>query len=261
MSSDINFKNPPINELVCGIQFNPISIPFIYISNEFFSTIEAEFPNVVETAPLPQRFDVLTHSEEGEIELENPYIRYLFKDSKDIKLIQLQNGKYSFNWRKPDGNDEAYPRFSKLFKEFLQYWNILNNIFKKNNVEIEFNQLELTYIDLIIYDNIGTEVNHFHKIFSFLKENSNLLNSINGLKVELFKPINDLKGHYYLSFHPAQLKKDLKEVIVLDSTIRGMFTEKNENIEEWFVNAHKEILNNFIELINDPIKEKWGLER
>jgi len=114
----LKFKNPPIVELVCTIQFDFETLNFA-IANEFYNLVKESFPIVEEKIPIA---NLLNNKEQA-------LVRYWFNSPKRDKLLQLQKGKFCFNWRKLDDENNIYPHFENVFEEFSSYWEKLNDIF------------------------------------------------------------------------------------------------------------------------------------
>ena len=260
MTSQISFKNPPIIELICGVQYDIANYNFI-LESDFYSQVKQSYPIIEVNQPLGPVFDKFSKVLDSDYEPRPPFFkRYFFIDETRSKLIQLQEGRYLFNWRKLEGQETIYPTFRNVYNEFYANWSLLEKVFQSHKIEYSINQLELTYIDHIPVEEFNPEIAKIDDIFVFFN-NTGQLNNINSLNIGFSIPINDLFGHINIKLNTAIRKKDQKGVIVLDSTLRGMMGNKINSIDEWFSKAHDLTINLFVELLTDNAKQKWGINK
>lgn len=259
MPTTIRFENPPIIELVCGIQYDIEQYTFI-LENDFYSRVKNSFPHMEINPPLSLVFDKLSTTSSKDSERKPPFFkRYFFIDENKSKLIQLQEGRYLFNWRKVEGENVIYPTFNNVYKEFYENWKILEDVFKSNQINYAVNQLELTYIDHIDIGEFNAEVAKIDDIFIFFN-NISQLTKIDTLNINLSIPLKELSGHINLKLDTAIRKQDQKGVIVFDSTVRGMMNKEVKAIDDWFLKAHDQAIRLFVELLTDKAKQKWGFK-
>ena len=122
VSNDLpNFENPPVVEVALAIQFaTPVFDPITL--GAYWAQIRGEFPNRDEQpplAPMIEDFGAPTPGEPIRIELMNrlPMPRYWFLTGDQAELIQVQDDRFGFNWRKtPEG--DSYPRYPALRAKF-----------------------------------------------------------------------------------------------------------------------------------------------
>jgi hypothetical protein len=127
------FKKSPLNEVVCSIQYKSSDFSFI-IEDEFYQSVKNVYPKVIDNSPLSPIFDKKSVEFFPDIQTEInriPLIRHFFINELENKLIQFQDGRFIFNWRKIPEKEIQYPRFQTVFSEFKYYWEILVSIFEK----------------------------------------------------------------------------------------------------------------------------------
>jgi uncharacterized protein (TIGR04255 family) len=250
----LKFKNPPIVELICGIQFQSDRYDFTIV-HDFFNRIKSEYPNIEENPPLTFQFD----SNSGMMynyKDNYPLVRYFFINKEKDKLIQLQNGRFLFNWRKDVTTQNIYPNFINVFREFEKNWNILYKICSDDD-SIKINQLELTYIDHIAWLE-NTNIKRIEDAFIFIKQ-TGLLSDIDTGNILLSAPINELKGHLFMNVKTARLSKDKRDILVLETTTKGITNEVNQTIKDWFNYAHLKISEEFMKQTTEIAKKEWGI--
>lgn len=106
------------------------------------------FPRAEEHPPIPislERFGIPDSTSAPQIQLLNvpPMPRCLFISADGTQIIQVQNDRFTFNWRKLS-EDDAYPRFEALFERFEAHAGEFQHFIKANNLgEIRVIQAEL----------------------------------------------------------------------------------------------------------------------
>ena len=253
-SSLPSFKNPPINEVVCGVRFHPsdnFRIPHIGLLWERF---RSDYPIIQHAPPLV--------SAKGEITIDTasgvPLPRVWFINKEDDQLIQFQVDRFYFNWRRRK-ND--YPRYSYVIKQFEYLWDIVVTFFNEFNYgELNPIECELSYINHIPKGEGWDTINDLSKIFSdftwnqvaerFLPEPENVTWQTN------FKLPED-SGHLTVSLKQAIRTEDKAPLIVFELTARGP-AESNvkDSILKWFDLAHEWIVRGFVDLTTQEIQTK-----
>ena len=113
-----DFNNPPVNEVVCGLSFEKLKGFKSHHLGLFWLKIKDEFPLVEHAVRLeynPQQFDLKEYL---------PRVWFIRKEQN--RLIQLQDDKFYFNWRRMQ-EDETYPRYKTIIEDFK------NNLSKFDN--------------------------------------------------------------------------------------------------------------------------------
>ncbi|MEJ7786392.1 MAG: TIGR04255 family protein [Solirubrobacteraceae bacterium] len=112
----VSFDRPPVEEIAFAVQLvEPVlSIEDIVGAGACFS---ADFPVHQLQPPLPRMFApaAVPSFSISTIGVQVP--RFWFVSSDGLKLIQLQEDRIAFNWRRL-GTDAVYPRYAVLRQEF-----------------------------------------------------------------------------------------------------------------------------------------------
>lgn len=251
-----HFKNPPISEVACSIQYEISDIDFA-IQNQFYNKIKDRYPKVTDNPPLPYVYDRFSGFSGTPPPRKIPFVRYFFIDTQDSKLIQLQEGRFLFNWRKIEDSGSVYPKFDAVFGEFMQNWKTYSDILSTYNAKITINQLELTYVDHIPFSEFNTDHWMLSDILTLFGKEP-LLESIDNANFGFSIPIEQLSGHLHISGHSGIRNIDKKAILALDSTARGLINGKTSTIEAWFTEAHDVIDNAFFNIISEKAKKIWG---
>ncbi len=141
-------KVPPINEVVCGILFQPIQKFTLFQHGVFWANRRNDFPTfelkpliVDPGAPLTIPIELATRT---------------WMVSKDITLLtQLQFDRFFVNWRKQKPSD-VYPRFSSrsnedrgLLDTTLKEFEELRHFLRGLQVDVQPHAVELTKVDIL----------------------------------------------------------------------------------------------------------------
>lgn len=245
---EYKFKNPPIIELVIGIQFNKkvISLADIFT---FFNHIKNEYPQIQEHPILPTIVEKIGGPNEMKF-LSGFNSRKFFISKSNDKLIQIQPDRFLLNWRK-NVNNNKYPSFSNIYTEFMKYLNLIDKISKcKENV----NQLEITYIDHILLSDFGLKTLDISEILNLVVYK----NPLNTIDCIISLPYTNINGNLSFKIQNAIRKSDKKEILLLETACRGIYNGGINNIDEWFDQSHGILTDFFLNIITDKAKDVWG---
>ncbi|MGH8643012.1 MAG: hypothetical protein ACREX4_00575, partial [Gammaproteobacteria bacterium] len=176
-------------------------------------------------------------------------------------LIQVQNDRLLFNWRKVDPGDE-YPRFAYVIEEFRKHFERFNKFISEHNLGLlEIKTGELSYINHIP---IGEGCNSLADIGSMLPDVSWQRRKGRFLptpKLMSWRALFELpkgKGTLTAKVDPGFRKTDNREILVLDLSTRGPLKGSAEAMWEWFQVAHDWIVQGFADLTDPKVQaEIW----
>ena len=114
------FRNPPVIEKILGVQFAPIEGWTSGHSGWFWKTTLDESWIKAQDAPqVPDQFerfdDVSMWSLPAPKISFNPQSRLMITNNGDDRLIQLQETRFLYNWKKQEG---AHLPFTEIYLEF-----------------------------------------------------------------------------------------------------------------------------------------------
>lgn len=194
-----DFTDPPLDEVVLGIQFSPVPGYTAIDSMDVWSLFKGEFPNVEEHSVLEPQFETFG----GANVQAGPKIRvgslpigsrlwFLSEDGNH--LLQFQPDRFVANWRRQP-NAQVYPRFEGLCEAFeANVGKLRDHLKRRFDHNLEINQVEVGYINIIPVDEFS-EMNGWLKMWENTKIEIEALNiSFN----EVFKS-NDEKPYARLN--------------------------------------------------------------
>jgi uncharacterized protein (TIGR04255 family) len=246
----IEYKNPPLNEVVFGITFNPlVKMKAAYIGL-FWETIKKEFPKC-EQAAIIGPIDEIVEPETG-----LPLPRTWFINNADDHLLQIQKNKFFLNWRK---REKIYPHFDEISKIFFSQYKNLSDFLLSNDLGlIENKNYELTYINHIPKGEGWEDIENIDDLFPDLNWNYNKTRFLHNPETIIWQSVFNLpdgKGKLIIKIQPAKRKTDMHPLIILEITARGIGDEKTEKgLHDWFNIAHDWILSAFEDVTSGPVQ-------
>lgn len=249
-----SYKNPPVNEVVCGMRFRPIErlrIPHIGLLWEKFRT---EYPIIQHAPPIS--------SNKGEMLVDKvtglPLPRMWFISDSDDQLIQFQNDRFYFNWRKRK-ND--YPRYAHVISNFKKALNSVKDVFKDFDLgELEPIEYELTYINHIP-KGIGwktiDDLTEIFTDFSWNKTTSRFLPNPEEISWATKFSFPEKKSHLIISLKHAITEDELPTLIY---ELKAIGNDSDDTIHNWLDLAHEWIVRGFTDLTTSKMHEIWEIE-
>ncbi len=257
------YENPPINEVVLGVQFAPPhGYQQIYVG-EVWKLYKDKFPTVEERDALPPTLESFGAPQIGHIKfglMSGPsHDRFWFLSKNKSELIQFQNDRFLHNWRKIGDGSNDYVRFDSMIKEYESELKSLQKYLAGFGVEsLNINQCELTYISHIPLEEGGKQGSKFDdwlniiNLSTFASDDSSLA---------LRKVIRNQDGHPFAALSceavTALGKKD-KRMIALNITFRGL--PANPSIDgalSFLKNGRIEIVNCFDQISTGFAHKIW----
>lgn len=267
------YKHPPLIETVLGVQFNPL-IGFASAHlGAFWSHIGAsEWPVTSDAPPLPPQFEQFSETDKWEAGLRiqissSIQPRLQLSNQLGDKMIQIQNGRLHFNWRKQ--NDAAgYPKYQSVrdsFKDvFSKFLDFTNGVGLGN---VEPNQWEVTYVNVMPKGGVWQDENDW----SFLKLLSPVPPLLNTSALESFSgewhfKIPDNVGRVHLHCQHGFNEQLDTDVLRLAFTARGPVHQDSQRpLVQQVVDGcdvgHDAIRQLFELLFTESAKKHWGAEK
>ena len=253
-----SYKNPPVNEVVCGMRFDTpdrLRIPHIGVLWDKFRT---DYPIIQHAPPIA--------SVKGEILIDEvtglPLQRVWFINKTDDQLIQFQFDRFYFNWRRRRSD---YPRYAHVIKNFEDLLNTIRNFFSEFELgELKPIEYELSYINHIPKGQGWNKIDDLPKIFSdfvWKQTKERFLPNPEKIAWQTEFPMPEKMGHLIINLKQATRTEDKVTLLVLELKTRGIGkSASKEAIREWFDLAHEWIVRGFTDLTTPEIQKIWERE-
>ncbi len=248
-----DYKKPPVTEVVCGIAFEKIESFRAHHLGLFWQKVKGEFPTCQHAArlgsvPLP-------------FKMEDYLPRVWFVSDKQNKLVQLQDDRFYFNWRKTV-KGEAYPRYSKIIKAFKAHLRTFQEFLEEEDLgSVNPDSCELTYINHIPKGEGWESMADMTGVFRDITwdKDERFLKDPLSLEGRVVFPLRQNKGRLHITISHGERQHDMCPVIVLEISARSPQEKKSmQAVWEWFEVAHEGIVCGFADLTELTIqKDVW----
>lgn len=258
-----DFSNPPVDEVVLGMQFEtPPTYTSVYVG-KVWDMFRSEFPRVNEVPRLEPQFEVFggnpTPSFQFSFGAGPSRSRHWFISQDESHLLQFQEDRFFLNWRKrPNGSSEGfpYPRYEQIARTFRETIGLLDNFFMQNfGSGLKITQAEASYFNIVPMESFSK----VGDVFSFLAADS--LN-LEGFATNLVETVLDAnrrpKARAYYELQ-SLLAADGRKVARLSLTVRGKPEGEDVASGLSFIDAaHLQIISKFCDLTTQEAHKKWG---
>jgi len=257
-----DYENPPVIEVVCGIQFKPINALLSPYLGLLWEKYKSEYPKCSEVAPLDPLIERFDEPLQMILELANvpPLPRIWFIQSKGNGIIQVQRDRFLHNWRKNNSEDE-YPRYhvvKQMFKDrFLKFQTFLD----ENNLGIiEPLQYEMTYINHIPkgegWENLR-EIGRIFPDFAFRIEEDRFLPEPSTFNWRTIFTLPEKGTRMHVVIRHVKIRDSGLPMLLLELTVRGFGTNNSpEDMWNWFDLAREWIVRGFADLTGKDVQKK-----
>ncbi len=262
-----DYESPPVIEVVCGIQFEPLPKFQAASLGLFWQRVRDEYTCAQEVPPLPavvERFgvDAMPTSPQAELSAVPPLPRMFFVHREPSWLIQLQRERFLHNWRK-DKESEVYPRYPAVFEKFWKAWVRFVQFCRDEDLgNPGINQLEITYINHIPSGAAWESLADVAKVFPDLswRNAARFLPSPESVGLRLAFALPESQGRLHVSLKHAIRVADDQPVLLCELTARGMPRGSDEAaIRDWFDLGREWIVRGFADLVGEAVqRECWG---
>jgi uncharacterized protein (TIGR04255 family) len=256
-----SFEDPPVIEVVCGIQFATLALLQAPHLGLYWNRIRDEFPRCQSKPPLPPAADV------GQVEVTlefgtlPPIPRVWFISDRGDALVQLQQDRFLYNWKRADPS-QPYPRYPAVLQRFRALFEGFVAFLEEHALgDIRVNQLELTYVNhmvggagwqsygdvgVVLPDHVWRQGNRYLPIPAAFTWRTR------------FDMPNE-RGRLHIAAQSGRRKGSDDLLLRLDLTARGMFDgDANDHLWKWFDEANSWIVQGFIDVTGaDMQKHVW----
>ncbi|KPJ58593.1 MAG: hypothetical protein AMJ42_02985 [Deltaproteobacteria bacterium DG_8] len=263
----VNYQNPPVIEVVCGILFKPIVDLLAPHLGLLWERFRSQYPNSREVPPLAPIIERFDGERQVKFELTDvpPLPRIWFIHSNGNGIIQVQRDRFLHNWRKVRPDDE-YPRYHKVIKMFRNHFSVFESFLQEYNFDkIAPLQYEMTYINHIPqgqgWETIS-EIGELFPDFTFRSDQKRFLSQPEEVNWRTSFVLPDQAGRLHATIRQAIEKKSNRPILLLELTVRGIGSDRSpEGMWKWFDLAREWIVYGFADLTGEEVQKKiWKLE-
>ncbi|WP_163098570.1 TIGR04255 family protein [Acidithiobacillus ferrianus] len=266
------FGTPPLIETVIGVQFDPLpnlDIPRIGLLWQRFRERLPAVQNMPPLEPVIERAGVRKVSGWPALRFggQAPLPRCWFLNLAGNELLQIQQDRFIWNWRKVAEND-SYPRYEKCIRQnFIEHLGeFLNFLLQENVGDFRPNQCEIIYVNHIISGPEQGWETHKDAGKVFQCWNSAYVDStvpeIESIQMAVSHIINSAKneflGRLHVTIEPAFRNEDDKPIFVMTLTARGKPLNPDiSGVMEMLDIGRKLVVETFTAMTTKGMHEVW----
>lgn len=258
-----DFKAPPLNEVVIGVQFSsPQSYQQIR-SGEVWNLFRENYPQIQELPSLPPTFETFglpyQHSSMPQISFATgaAHDRFWFLRPDGAELIQFQQDRLLHNWRKVGDGTNDYPHFEAMIGKFKEQLNQLQTYMASLAPQaLLINQCEISYINHIKFNR--TKSKGFSEWLGFVNFPDGRPDDFNIAFREVIRDDDGKPIGRFFTEAVLGLLPDGQEIIVLSLTVKGAPSGTDIDSALEFLAHGREIIDQrFVELTTESAHQKW----
>lgn len=260
------YERPPLNEVVFGVQFEPLRALRAAHLGLFWDRIRDRYPYSEEHVPVAHLVEKpelsLTRQPEGDIVFDSiPLIpRCWYLDESKLQLVQVQPDRFLRNWRQLEGK-EAYPRYGYLLEQFQSEWQAFLKFLDEERIGPPItDQCELTYINHIPQGEGWAEAADLAKVFRIFSQTCDfeMLPGAEAASWKLAFLLPDGRGRLHVQLKQGVRNRDRRPIFALDLTARGEpKSHYAEDVKSWFNLAHEWVVRGFTDLTTPEMHKLW----
>lgn len=261
------FAAPPVVEVVLSVQFEPLSGWSSAHAGRFWAECLGEpWTKAQDAGRLADKFEKfgrgLDWTAPGvRLEAGQPGVRIQIVSDDDERLIQIQDSRFVYNWRKRSG---SYPSFETLLPAFeANLANFERFVGEAKLGEVKPNQWEITYVDQIPKGELWNSPPDWSTIVPSLAtpfgDSSGV--SLESLASNWRLSIPDERGRVYVSAQHARIgSAEGLEVLRLEFVARGRVGLDADYLSG-FELGHDSITRCFLAMTSEKAHRHWQREK
>ena len=186
--------------------------------------------------------------------------RIQFMNKNDDRVIQIQNTRFIYNWRK---REAAYPCFKGLYPEFMASLSTFQKFLQSAALgDAALNQWEITYINHIEKGEAWVTPEDWHKVFPGLFPPPRKISAVK-LERESGEVVFEVvpgRGRLYVQSNSGRSQENGNEILVVQLTTRGSINPNDQalSLEAGINLGHRVIVETFTDTASDAAKKLWG---
>ncbi len=267
------FDRPPVVEVAVSIQFETpvLGLPQIM---RWWILVRDAFPGFEQVAPIPPAAESFDNPKVPQplvqFQLLNapPVPRIFLKKAADTELIQIQQDRFGYNWRKLKSEDD-YPRYTTIRSSFLQQLDAFERFLANDHLEAMNPVLcEVTYVNHILGSGVWHGHSELHKIIPSVKPrlSEGVLPMPEDMQFAARYIIDPAGGHplgrLYVNVEPRFLTADMTPIFLMRLTARGSPQGSgHKGILKMIDLGHEWIVRAFTALTSPRMHKAWRRTR
>ena len=231
-----------------------------------WAELKADYPDFEMQPPLPSLVEQLadrpTPAPGISIEFGDPFrFRTWFVSGDKSRLLQVQDNRLIFNWRKLKPSD-AYLHYRDLKPSFSREWSRFENfVIGQRLPPLRPVQCELTYVNHVPRGLGWSDYSDLHEAFLPWVGISSRSLRTEGVAWNACLLLPNGLGRLHVAAQPVMRIADGTEAFQLNLTARGApVSESQEDVLRWFDLARAALVNAFFDMTTPAMHAIWNSE-
>lgn len=257
-----DFTSPPLDEVVLGVQFDPVPGLTSAHMKDVWNLFRVGFPKIQERPLIPPQFEIfgganLQPSFEFQVGAGPVGSRLWFVSDEENNLLQFQSDRFLTNWRKNSAL-QPYPRFERIVETFgTELANLAKHLSTEFSYSMNINQAEVTYINIV-------PVGDFSEAGKWLSLWSGSAPSLETFSANFTEVVRDSSGKPFARlFHAVQSVSSVdgeRRAFNLSLTFRGKPADGGyDSALEFLATGREAIVTRFKEITTSEAHRHWGI--
>ena len=258
MGRYVSYDRPPVVEALMGVQFDRLPITLAHYGWFWKQLGPQQWPKALTAPHLDDAFERPGERTWAALgvrfeEVDAPHLRMQFVSADDERMLQFQDSRLIYNWRKREG---AYPSFDQLRPEFDANLASFSRFLHEAELpQLAPNQWEVTYVNFLPRGELWDSPRDWPTIFPTLSlPLSGELDTFSGAWSVL---LGDERGRLHVDLRHSQARETRQEIIKLQLTARGPVTSVDALSDALEV-GHRAIVTTFDAMTSKRAHEHWG---
>jgi uncharacterized protein (TIGR04255 family) len=259
------FDNPPVIEMVIGVEFADLGGWGIPHFGLYWGQIQDKYPHCLVKESAPSRIEIFGGQGTQEIRLNFPILgpppmRCWYSNDEQTWLLQIQQDRFIQNWRKT-GSDEKYSYYSKVRSRFEKEFQRFQEFLKKQKLgALQVRQCEVTYVNHIELGKEPGVPSELAEIFPCLSAGrpGNFLPAPEGIGLNTSYVIPENRGRLYIAVQKVFRHSDAKEILQMTVSAKVIPASHDQTA---VLNAldlgHEWAVRGFTDFTSDEMHKFW----
>ena len=260
-----DFVHPPLVEVALSMQFEELSnFRAIHLGALWDKFSKERFPLTEEQPPVPPTLEPLgipqiSLSPQFQVLNLPPLPRYLFMNSANSFIIQVQQDRFTVNWRRRSPQ-EMYPRYEAVAAKFEEFAGSFNEFLVTEGLgKLRVTQAEVTYVNRIETAELPGDVDRIVSVLSS-RYSDGFLHDPEEVNLTLRFPLHEegvLKGRLHIVARTGAAV-DARNPMNLMLLARGK--PQGDDIKaalDFFAVGRKHIVSAFASVTSKEMHLKW----
>lgn len=259
------FRNPPVVEVVLGVQFAPLlNFTSGHLGWFWRECLGREWPRVVDAPPLPNQFETFEKRHgtppmfQVKLGAATRAPRLQISNQGGDRLIQVQQTRFIYNWQKKEG-EAIYPSFTGMRAEFEGLFRYFHDFAVASDLgEVVPNQWEVTYVDQIPRGELWQTPADWHRVLPCLFGSCPGITglTLEGASGEWEYEIPPARGRLHLAAQ-AGVTDSGEPTLLLQTTARGPIG-KELDLSSGLDLGHDVARRAFLSITSPEAQTAWG---